>query len=108
LSKRFYRHKCKAKQRPNVNLYKCFNEIGWDKVKIVLIEEHYLENREQQLREEDRVIQMYVQDENCINSYRPWISDEDRKKGSESKSTTIVTQTKSSKNGKQHTIVRKG
>ena len=31
------------------------------------------------MREEDRMIQMYIQDENCLDSCRPWNSDEDGK-----------------------------
>jgi len=62
-------HKEKAKRRIDTKVYKVFNEIGWDSIKIVLIEEHFLDNREQQLREEDRVITMYSHDPLCLNSY---------------------------------------
>ena len=37
-----------------------------------MVEEHYLENKEQILREEDRVIQMYINDPMCLNSKRAW------------------------------------
>ena len=72
LSKRFTKHKSYAKAKPDTKIYKCFNEIGWENVKIVLIEEHYLENKEQLLREEDRAIQMYIHDPFCLNSNRAW------------------------------------
>ena len=79
LSKRLYGHKSSSKQYPKTKVYNVFNEIGWENVKIVLIEEHYLENREQQLREEDKIIQMYIHDEKCLNSVRPWVSIEEQK-----------------------------
>ena len=78
LSKRIYQHKCKAKHTPDRKVYKYFTEVGWDNVKIVLMEEHFLDNREQQLREEDRAIQIYIDDEKCLNSLRPWISLEEK------------------------------
>lgn len=77
LSKRLYRHKCDAKKHPEQKNYKYFNEIGFDNVKIVLIEEHYLENREQLIREEDKVIQMYLHDEKCLNSIRAFVTPEE-------------------------------
>ena len=72
LSHRLSVHKCKALQYTDRKVYKAFNEIGWEHIKIVLIEEHYLNNREQQLREEDRVIQMYIHESKCLNSNRAW------------------------------------
>ena len=77
LSKRLYWHKQNAKQRPEQKAYKYFNSIGWDNVKIVLIEEHYLDNKQQLLREEDKVIQMYIHDEKCLNSYRAFVAPEE-------------------------------
>ena len=70
LSKRLYWHKYDARKHPEQKVYKYFNEIGFDNVKIILIEEHYLDNREQLIREEDKVIQMYIDDEKCLNSIR--------------------------------------
>ena len=74
LAKRLYEHKHTAKRQPETKVYKCFNSIGWENVKIILIEEHYLENRDQQMREENTVIEMYLTDEKCLNSVRPWFS----------------------------------
>ena len=78
LSKRFSNHKPRARLSKDMKVYKCFNEIGWENVKIVLMEEHYLENKEQQLREEDRVIQMYFDDPKCLNSLRPFVPEEEQ------------------------------
>ena len=79
LSKRLSWHKRNANQDKykNAKVYKYFNEIGWNNVKIVLIEEHYLDNKQQLLREEDRVIQMYLHDEKCLNSYRAFVTQEE-------------------------------
>ena len=68
LSKRLYNHKNVAKIESERKVYKYFNQIGWENVKIVLVEEHYLENKEQLTREEDKVIQIYLHDEKCLNS----------------------------------------
>ena len=70
LSKRLYQHKAKAKQTPDRKVYKYFDSVGWENVRIVLIEEHVLQNREQQLREEDRVLINYINDPLCLNSLR--------------------------------------
>ena len=54
----------------NSKVYTYFNLIGWNNVKIVLIEEHCLENRNQQMRVEDNVIMIHIDNEKCLNSYR--------------------------------------
>ena len=68
LSKRFWQHKEKALKVPDRKVYKYFNTIGWENVKIILISEHNLENIEQLRREEDNVIKKHINDENCLNS----------------------------------------
>ncbi len=70
LSKRLSNHKDKSKIHPERKNYKYFNYIGWNNVKIILHSEHYLDNKEQLLREEDNVIQMFLHDEKCLNSMR--------------------------------------
>ena len=77
LSKRLYWHKCSAKKHSERKVYKYFNELGWDNVKIILIEEHYLDNNEELIREEDRVIQMYLHEDKCLNSYRAFVTQEE-------------------------------
>ena len=77
LSKRLSWHKTKARNDTERKVYKYFNSISWDNVKIILIEEHYLENREQLIREEDKVIQMYLHDEKCLNSIRAFVAPEE-------------------------------
>ena len=45
LSKRLSQHKCDTKKKPDVGVYKLFNEVGQVTLKIILVEEHYLENK---------------------------------------------------------------
>ena len=68
LSKRFSKHKADAKLQPERKVYKYFNGINWENTKCILLEEHYLDNKEQLLREEDRLIHMYKDDPKCLNS----------------------------------------
>ena len=70
LSKRLSWHKTSARHHPERKVYKYFNSINWNNVKIVLIEEHYLENKVQLLREEDKLICYYKNDTKCLNSFR--------------------------------------
>ena len=70
LSARLSKHKNDTKRRPNSGVYKYFNEIGVENLKIILIEEYQLENKSQLLREEDKVIQLYKNDDNCLNVNR--------------------------------------
>jgi len=68
LSKRFNEHKTKAKMYPKRLVYQYFNCVGWETVKIVLIEEHVLQSVEQLRKEEDRVIRLHKDNEKCLNS----------------------------------------
>ena len=70
LSKRRAEHKADSLRQPDRLLYKHFNKIGWESIKIILIEEHTLENKDQQMREEDKIIQQYINDDKCLNSNR--------------------------------------
>ena len=60
-------------------VYEHFRNIGIENMKIILIEEHCLENVEQLHREENNVIEMYFDDEFCLNS-RYAVKDEDYNK----------------------------
>ena len=74
LRKRLQQHKdhSKVKNYLNRKVYVYFNSIGWENVKIILIQEHNLENRQQLLREEDKIIQMNLENEKCLNTRRPF------------------------------------
>ena len=73
LAKRFSNHKSDSVRHHNQKVYKYFNDTGWENVKIVLISEHYLDNKEQLLREEDSVIQSYIHDDKCLNCNRSFV-----------------------------------
>jgi hypothetical protein len=79
LTKRLYSHKGKAKMYPERKVYKYLNEVGWDNVKIVLVSEHHLENKNQLLRIENDVIQLHIQDVQCLNSLSSFQSIEEKK-----------------------------
>ena len=79
LSKRFHEHKEDAKRQPERHVYKYLNSIGWDNVEIVLIEEHSLNSKEQLKREEDKIIQQHLNTELCLNSFRAFQSQEEKK-----------------------------
>ena len=68
LSRRIFEHKKQSKICPDRKIYKYFSNVGWENVKIILIEECNLENRNQQMREENKHIEMNIKDEKCLNS----------------------------------------
>ena len=74
LRKRLYQHKLDTNREicAKRKVYTYFNSVGWENVKIILIQEFNLGNRHQVLREEDKVIQMYLQDQKCLNVKRPF------------------------------------
>jgi hypothetical protein len=68
LCKRLYEHKSKAKKKPApVHLY--FNELGWDNVRIILIENVVCENREQLMKREQYYIDELKPKLNKYHSY---------------------------------------
>ena len=92
LSKRLYSHKQKSKRYPDRRVYKHFNAVGWEHVKIVLISEHLLNSREQLFREENEHIVVHKNNEFCLNSYHT-VADEERYKKNckeNTKETTIT------------------
>ena len=70
LSKRLHEHKMDAVRQPERPVYKYLNSLGWDKVEIILINEHILNSKDELRREEDAVIQQFINDELCLNSCR--------------------------------------
>ena len=72
LYQRFNIHKCAALNAPNKltnRLYIHLNKIGFENVRIVLIKEYCFESKEQLLQEENKFIQMYKNEPNCLNTY---------------------------------------
>jgi hypothetical protein len=62
-------HKTKAKKHPERRVYKHILDLGWDKVRIVLIEEFVCTNRQELYKKEDEHIRTTI-DEMCLNHYR--------------------------------------
>jgi hypothetical protein len=70
LTKRLYYHKRDATQQPERKVYKHFNEVSWDNVRIILLtDEVPIENNDQLLRLEDEYIQASRDDPMCLNTY---------------------------------------
>ena len=53
-----------------MKLYSHAEQVGWDNANIILVSEHNLQNKEQLLREEDKIIQQYFNNLLCLNAYR--------------------------------------
>jgi predicted GIY-YIG superfamily endonuclease len=72
LAKRLYHHKRAStiEKTKNSRVYQHINTIGWDRVRIILIEEHQCENKQQLLRKENEYIEMDFNNQLCLNSNR--------------------------------------
>ena len=66
LRKRFAEHK-KDSKTISSRVYQHINTIGWNQVRIVLVEEYSCENREQLTRKEDEHIRIHKDDPLCLN-----------------------------------------
>ena len=72
LTQRLSKHKTYSKIQPEIKLYMAFNDIGWDTVKIILIQELYLDHKNELLRAENDVIMANIHNEKCLNSNKAW------------------------------------
>ena len=79
LPKRFSNHKQDAMKYPSRKVCSYFNEIKWENVKIILIEELKLENIDQLRKEEDRYVRMHLSDPFCLNIKRVVNTEEENK-----------------------------
>ena len=52
----WHKHNAKKETIKNINFYQHLNKIGFENVKIIIIPEFYLDNREQLLREKKIII----------------------------------------------------
>ena len=70
LHKRFYYHKLDSNRKPDQKVYKVFtyDRLCNNDIKIILVEELCLENKEQLLKEEHKYIEKGLNDEKCLNS----------------------------------------
>ena len=71
LHKRYYQHKKLAQSISTRKLYAIFTYERFlnKEIKIVLIEELHLSNKEELLKEENKHIEKCLNDEKCLNSY---------------------------------------
>ncbi len=78
LNLRFNHHKGSAKTGTST-VYNYINNIGWDKVKIELIEDFPCSIKSELNKREDYYINLSKNDELCLNFNRAYVSDEERK-----------------------------
>lgn len=97
LSYRFNNHKCSSKTS-NSRVYTYINAIGWDNVKIELIEDYPCASKESLKEREDFYILELKDDELCLNTNRSVVSKEEKlelmKKYYEENKDTIIYQHK--------------
>lgn len=80
LYKRIHQHKSKSKKYKERKIYKHINEIGWDKIKIVLVADNLkVENIEQLRQIEDSYIKSGFKDDYCLNHDRSFLTIEEKK-----------------------------
>jgi hypothetical protein len=70
-------HKDAATFRP-YRVYQHINELGWDKVKIVLVEAFPCTDRDELNRKENEYISSHKSDPFCLNTICAFVSDEER------------------------------
>ena len=66
------RHEIAAKIHSEIKVYKVYIEIGWSNVRTILIQERYLDNKDELLRAENDVIMAHIHDDKCLNSNKAW------------------------------------
>lgn len=71
LNKRLSSHKSLSKKIEN-KLYNYINNIGWDNVKIILLEEFNFINRKELLLKETNYINHFIHDTLCLNTSIPY------------------------------------
>lgn len=77
LSQRYHCHKQLAKDKPDRPVYKHFNEIGWENVKIILVEEYPCNSKIEMLKKER---ELYDELKPTLNRKRPYQTKEERLK----------------------------
>ena len=69
LSKRFQNHKADSKIKADRPIYKYLNTIGWENIRIVLIESVVAENKEQLIQREQHYIDLLKPELNKKSAY---------------------------------------
>lgn len=79
LPSRYAEHKWGAKNGKQGGAYSYFNEIGWDNVRIELVEEVSVET----IRDLHEIENRYISENECLNRQRAFLSEEERKRRDE-------------------------
>lgn len=81
MNRRFNKHKSKSNElsRQKTPVYHYFREIGWENVKISLIEEFKFEEKAELLLKEGEIIRTFLGSEKCLNVLRPVVTPEEKK-----------------------------
>lgn len=77
LKTRLQQHKGASTKHP-YRVYQYINNIGWDKVSIILLEEYPCSNKKELLQKESEYISKNINDPLCLNSNLSFISDTER------------------------------
>jgi hypothetical protein len=78
LRKRLYRHKRASEKQP-YRVYQHINTIGWDKVKIVLVENFPCKTKKELNQKENEYILSHKDNELCLNTIVAFHTEETRK-----------------------------
>ena len=79
LTRRLCCHRGSAKRTPDQKVYKHFNEIGIDNMKIILIEKCNVKDKSELRQIEDMHIRRNLNSPYCLNIQRAFVSDEERR-----------------------------
>ena len=80
LCKRLAGHRCDSRDPRYISskLYTHINQIGWDRVKMILVEEFEYTTREEMRKRENEYIVKSLTDELCLNHNRTIVSTEEK------------------------------
>jgi len=78
VNERLYDHKSRAKQMTEMKLYKHFNAIGWENVKVEEVESSE-GDRKARIKLENEYIMPRINDKLCLNSHCSSLTPEEKK-----------------------------
>lgn len=76
---RFSEHKSDSRKHPDWRVYSHIRSIGWERVRMILVQEFPCESRDQLRQREDFHIQQHLNNPLCLNQHRSfWTPDDER------------------------------
>lgn len=78
IKERLYDHKSRAKHMTEMKIYKHFNQLGWENVKVEQIES-FVGTRSEQIKKENDYIMPRLNDPLCLNTKCSKLTPEERK-----------------------------